>query len=144
MEPDTQLNEVHKDYLWNHFHMNAGQRIQTFNFFVVFSVFANGGVFNAFEKAYHPVALILIGGFVVIISAVFYWVDRRSRALLDLSIAGLKSWENNQPREAHLFKLDIKSRLTPSYTTAFRFLHGVEFLFGVGVIVVGAFKLVCP
>jgi hypothetical protein len=143
MEEIALLNDRHKDYLWTHFSMNAGQRIQTFNFFVVFSVFANGGVFTAFEKAYHPLALVLIGGFILIISAVFYWVDRRSRHLLDLSIAGLKKWENQQPVAAHLFTVDVRSRFKPSYTTAFRFLHAVEFMFGLGVLVVGVVKLFC-
>jgi hypothetical protein len=43
------------DYLWEHWKFNADQRIKAFNFFVVFSVFANGGVFAAVEKCVHPV-----------------------------------------------------------------------------------------
>lgn len=34
-------------YLWDHWKINADQRIKAFNFFVVFSVFADGGVFSS-------------------------------------------------------------------------------------------------
>lgn len=34
-------------YPWDHWKFNADQRIKAFNFFVVFSVFADGGVFTA-------------------------------------------------------------------------------------------------
>ena len=39
------MNSDEKDYLWAHFVFNAEQRLKAFNFFAIFSVFANGGVF---------------------------------------------------------------------------------------------------
>ena len=54
-----------RSYLWQHFVFNAEQRLKAFNFFVVFSVFANGGVFAAADRSSHGVVFLLIGGFIV-------------------------------------------------------------------------------
>ena len=73
-----------RDYLWQHFAFNAEQRLQAFNFFVVFSVFTNGGVFAAAEKTSHGAVFALIGGFVLVLSLVFAAIDVRSQILLKL------------------------------------------------------------
>lgn len=85
------MSTEERDYLWQHFEFNAGQRLKAFNFFVVLSVFANGGVFTAIDKAMHPFVFILIGAFVVVLATVFWVMDIRSRNLLLLAVPGLKS-----------------------------------------------------
>ena len=78
------MDTEERDYLWQHFAFNAEQRLKAFNFFVVFSVFTNGGVFAATEKASHGAVFTLLGGFVLILSLVFAVVDVGSQSLLKL------------------------------------------------------------
>lgn len=127
-----------KCYLWQHFVFNAEQRLKAFNFFVVFSVFANGGVFAAAEKDSHGLVFVLIGAFVVAMSIVFWVIDARSQGLLQLAVPGLKSYESRFPEHSRLFQRDAnrKYRLI-RYTNAFRVLFSMQLLFGLGVIAYG-------
>jgi hypothetical protein len=43
-----------RDLVWEHFKFNAEQRLRSFNFFVLLSIFADGGVFTALEKGFNP------------------------------------------------------------------------------------------
>ena len=130
-----------KNYLWQHFVFNAEQRLKAFNFFVVLSVFANGGVFAAVEKDLHGVAFILIGGFVEVLSAVFWMIDARSQALLQLAVPGLKEFEKQLPEHSRLFAKDsLRPKQYIRYTSAFRALFALQFIFGLGVMAYGAFK----
>ena len=38
------------EFIWEHFKLNAEQRLKGFNLFVVLSIFADGGVFTAIER----------------------------------------------------------------------------------------------
>ena len=49
-------DEAEKEYLWEHFKFNADQRLKAFNFFVVFAVFADAGVFAALDRKGHAAA----------------------------------------------------------------------------------------
>jgi hypothetical protein len=139
------LAEEHKDYLWRHFEFNAEQRLKAFNFFVVLSVFANGGILTAIEKGFSPVILLLIAGFVVAVSVVLCWIDLRSNELLNLAVPGLMSYEEALPEQARIFTIDAKRpklRLA-RYTVAFRTLFGMQFLFGLGVFAFALRKFAC-
>lgn len=48
-------------FIWEHFKFNADQRLKSFNFFVLLSIFADGGVFTALEKNMAPQVLALVG-----------------------------------------------------------------------------------
>ncbi|MFV8783390.1 hypothetical protein ACNKU7_13325 [Microbulbifer sp. SA54] len=134
------MNE--QQYLCEHYRFNAEQRLKGFNFFVVLSMFADGGVFTAVEKGFHPFILFLVGGFVVIVSAVFWLVDTRSRQLLSLSVPGLKALEQGFSAPARLFTLDSGSHgRIVRYTFAIRALILGQFLFGTGVVVYGLLRL---
>ena len=98
LSPDT--------YLWEHWKFNAEQRLKAFNFYVALSIFANGMIFAALEKANHPAVLVLLGGFVCLLALVFAVVDARSRHLLHLTKVGLKALEADLPEHARLFLLD--------------------------------------
>jgi hypothetical protein len=140
MEPVPDTSEE-SHYLWQHFVFNAEQRLKAFNFFVIFSVFANGGVFAAVEKELHGAVFLLIGGFVVVLSVVFWIIDVRSQSLLQLAVPGLKQYETKFPEHSRLFANDtLKRGALVRYTTAFRALFALQTLFGFGVIVFGAFR----
>lgn len=133
-----------KEYLWDHFKFNADQRLKAFNFFVVFSVFADGGVFAAIAKPAGAWVFILIGGFICLLSGTFYLIDRRSQDLLRLGVPGLMGYEKRFPEHSRLFALDeIRRSSLVRYTVAFRILFSAQFLFGVGIALYGTVLLAC-
>ena len=135
------MDTEERDYLWQHFAFNAEQRLKAFNFFVVFSVFANGGVFAAAEKSSHGLVFVLIGGFVTVLSAVFFVIDTRSQSLLQLAVPGLKAYEKRFAEHSRLFARDAAERNgVLRYTVAFRVLFALQAAFGVGTIVFGVNK----
>lgn len=138
------MSTEERDYLWQHFEFNAGQRLKAFNFFVVLSVFANGGVFAAVEKSMHPFVFILIGAFVVVLATVFWVMDIRSRNLLLLAIPGLKSYETAFPEHSRIFALDAQRQGSIlRYTVAFRVLFALQLVFGLGVAIFGLANWLC-
>lgn len=122
-------------YLWDHWKFNADQRIKAFNFFVVFSVFANGGVFTAIERCVHPVVLVVIGVFVMAFSVAFFLMDIRSEQLVDLSRPGIEEFERTLGPSARIFHHDAlhRSKLV-RFKYAFRGLFSLQFVFGVLVL----------
>ena len=83
-------SRAERDYLWEHFKFNADQRLRAFYFFVVFSAFADGGVFTAIEKHAGGAVFLLVGAFVCLLAVAFFLIDRRSQDLLRLSVPSLK------------------------------------------------------
>ena len=135
------MDKEARDYLWQHFAFNAEQRLKAFNFFVVFSVFANGGVFAAAEKSSHGAVFILIGGFIVILSLVFAVIDVRSQGLLKLAVPGLMEYEMKFAEHARLFARDAERHSAIlRYTVAFRVLFATQFVFGLGAVLYGVWK----
>ncbi|MBT9609526.1 hypothetical protein [Aquabacterium sp.] len=132
------MSLTHNTYLWEHWKFNAEQRLKAFNFYVALSIFANGMVFAALEKATHPAVLVLLGGFVSLLALVFTVVDARSRHLLHLTKQGLKQLEAGLPEHARLFLLDDQRRWRwVRYTAAFNLLFVMQLLFGLGVTAYG-------
>lgn len=135
------MDTEERDYLWQHFAFNAEQRLKAFNFFVVFSVFANGGVFAAVEKSSHGAVFVLIGGFIVVLSLVFAVIDVRSQSLLKLAVPGLKEYEKRFAADSHLFARDSERHAgIVRYTVAFRVLFALQFAFGIGTVIYGIAK----
>jgi hypothetical protein len=136
---DEAESNAERDYLWEHFKFNADQRLRAFNFFVVFSVLADGGVFAALEKRAHGSVLIVMGLLVCLLAASFFLIDRRSQDLLRLSVPGLKVYEQKFPRHSRLFALEqSRARKVVRYTVAFGMLFAAEFAFGLGAALYGA------
>jgi hypothetical protein len=133
------ISKDEKDYLWEHFKFNADQRIKAFNFFVVFSVFSNGGAFAAFEKGYSSSLTTAIGIFIIVLAIIFFAIDRRSRHLTNLAIPGLIAFE--QQLEDPQFRLFYIDRNEQSkifrYSVAFNTLYITEIIFGAFVIYFG-------
>jgi hypothetical protein len=135
------MKKDEKDYLWQHFVFNAEQRLKAFNFFVIFSVFANGGVFTAFKENFEGYVFVLIGGFICVLSIVFGLIDIRSQFLLRLAVPGLKEYEKQLATESRLFTIDAsKGNCRPRYTLAFRILFILQFIFGLGIMIYGLSK----
>lgn len=131
-----------KEYLWDHFKFNAEQRLKAFSFFVIFSVFADGGVFAAINRPADTAVFILIGGFICLLATVFFLIDVRSQGLLELAVPGLMDYEKRLPEHSRLFALDKAGRgCVFRYTVAFRILFSAQFLFGFGVLLYGLFLL---
>ncbi|WP_444892624.1 hypothetical protein ACJJIE_18675 [Microbulbifer sp. TRSA001] len=121
-------------YLCDHYRFAADQRLKVFNFFVVLTMFVEGGIFTAMEKEFHPLILALLGGFVVILVTVFWLMDIRSRQLLKLAVPALKTLEMGFPEEARIFSNDaIRRGDLARYTFAFRVLLVGQLFFGLGV-----------
>ena len=128
-----------RDFVWDHFKLNAEQRLRGFNFFVVLSIFADGGVFTALERGLSPKLLIILGVFVAVLAIVFWLMDARSRNLLNLTIPALKEIEATFPESHRLFAIDAaKHGRVIRYTTAIWLLLGAQFLLGFWVICRGA------
>jgi len=124
--------------VWEHFKFNAEQRLRSFNFFVLFSIFANGGVFTAIQYHVASFVLVLLGLFLALLAIVFAIVDARSHQLIELTIPALKEMEINFPPSHRLFAIDAeKQGRLIRYTVAFRILLGVQFAFGLGVAIYG-------
>lgn len=132
------MTDEQRQYLYDHYRFNAEQRLRAFNFFVVLSMFADGGVFTAVEKSFHPLILVLLGGFVVIVSAVFWMMDLRSRQLLNLAVPGLRAMEQDLPQAARIFCNDLhtQSRVV-RYTVAIRALILAQCVCGCAVVLYG-------
>lgn len=131
------ITEEERDHLWDHFKFNADQRIKAFNFFVILSVFVNGGLFNAYDKNLGPLITGGIGLFIIILALIFFLIDTRSRELTELSIPGLKQYENQEqgaPEICSIFNTDYEKRGSlVRYTFAFRVLYFAQALVGIAV-----------
>lgn len=128
-----------RDLVWDHFKFNAEQRLRGFNFFVLLSIFADGGVFTALEKGFNPKLLLLLGLFIVVLAIVFWLVDTRSRQLLNLTIPALKEIESSFPESHRLFAIDAVSQgRFVRYTFAIRMLLAAQLIFGLGIVLYGA------
>ncbi|WP_449427206.1 RipA family octameric membrane protein [Rhodanobacter umsongensis] len=126
---------THDELIWDHFKFNAEQRLKAFNFFLLFSIFTNGGVINAIDKHLSPWLLLLLGVFLCILSAVFWIADSRSSQLLSLSVEAMLNIEKNYPAVCQIFRLDAEHRKKfVRYTVAFATLLIVQFAFGLGVV----------
>ena len=124
--------------VWDHFKFNAEQRLKSFNFFLLLSIFANGGVFTAIQNKVAPSILGLLGLFLILLAVVFWLADTRSRQLIQLTIPALKEIESSFPESHRLFEIDAKHQgKFVRYTFAFRMLMASQFLFGTSVAIYG-------
>ena len=133
---------THQELIWEHFKLNAEQRLKAFNFFLLLSIFTNGGVINAIDKHLSPWLLLLLGTFLCILSSVFWIADSRSKQLLALSVEAMLNIEKSYPDACQIFRLDAENRRTfVRYRVAFATLLIVQFAFGLGVVAYSAYLL---
>lgn len=134
------MNE--SQFVWDHFKFNSEQRLKSFNFFVLLSIFADGGVFAVLERGtLDPELLTLLGGFIVVLAIIFWLVDTRSQNLLRLTIPALKHIESAFSEHSQLFRKDTEEQgRFVRYTFAFRVLQCGQLFFGSGVLCYGFFQ----
>jgi hypothetical protein len=117
--------------VWDHFKLNAEQRLKSFNFFLLVAIFVNGGVINAIDKKLSPALLMLLGTFLCVLSLVFWLADTRSKNLLKLSVDALLEMESSYNEKFQLFRIDREARGTfARFTVAIGTLLAVQFMFG--------------
>ena len=134
----------HEELVWDHFKFNAEQRLKAFNFFLLLSIFANGGVITALDKRLSPILLVIIGAFLALLSVVFWLADARSKGLLWLSVDALRDIEEKYPDKSQLFRLDSERRKPlVRYTVAISALLVAQLLFGLGVVAFGLSRVWC-
>ena len=123
-----------RDLVWEHFKFNADQRLKAFNFFVLLSIFADGGVFTAIEQDLNSKLLLLLGLFTALLAVVFWLIDGRSRQLILITLPALKEIESEFPESWRLFALDAaKQGSIVRYTVAIRILLVAQLCFGIGL-----------
>ena len=123
-----------RDLVWEHFKFNADQRLKAFNFFVLLSIFADGGVFTAIEQGLDSKLLLLLGLFTALLAVVFWLIDGRSRQLILITLPALKEIESEFPESWRLFALDAaKQGSIVRYTVAIRILLVAQLCFGIGL-----------
>lgn len=128
--------------VWDHFKINAEQRLKSFNFFLVVAVFVNGSVLNAINTGLRADLMLVLGVFLCILSIVFWLADNRSKHLLRLSVDALLEMEKSYRASFQLFRLDKEKRNDLiRYTTAITTLLAVQFAFGLGVIIYAAYGI---
>lgn len=133
--------DAKETFVWEHFKFSADQRLKAFNFSLILAMFADGGAITAIEKAFNPALLILLGIAIALLAIVFGLFEVRSQRLVNLSLPALKAMEREYPPEYCLFTNDENAQRgkVARYTNAIGLLIGVQFVFGVGVIVYGLF-----
>ena len=128
----------HEELIWDHFKFNADQRLKAFNFFLLLSIFANGGVITALDKKMDPFLLVIIGIFLILLSVLFWITDARSKGLLWLSVDALLEIEKKYPDKSQIFRIDRDKRKSfIRYTVAISTLLATQLFFGIGVVIFG-------
>jgi hypothetical protein len=132
------MKDKEYQHLWENWKFSADQRIKAFNFFVIFSVFTNGGVFTAIEKCAFPVVFVCISLFIIVLSITFWTIDVRNQALLQRSISGLREYEESLSESVRVFQHDEKYRSKYfNMKNAFYILFGLQLFFGFVILLYG-------
>jgi hypothetical protein len=91
-EEETAAREISRDLSWKHFDLHAKQRIEVFKSYLtlVALIFAGYGV--ALQAKLYSVGM-AIACFAAVVSVLFWFLDKRTRALIKLSEGYLKGEE---------------------------------------------------
>ena len=125
------------EYAWKHFEYHAKQRMTTFRFYIIFSGFLFGGVatilssenyLNNKELLNFIIACILL--IEIIISFLFWLLDRRAKYLVNISKEILNKFEtkNNSEDVPLLFSTD-KTKDKPIDNPCFTYEKIFEIIF---------------
>ena len=105
-------DETLRKQAWDYFQMHSGQRLTTFNFYIVISSVITTAFFATLQKEYQvPQLGIALGFLLVFFSFVFWRVDIRNRQLIKGAESALKFFErtseledtNSEPHIAKIF-----------------------------------------
>ncbi len=83
MSKNDSVDEPLRKQAWDYFHMHSGQRLTTFNFYIVISSVITTGLVATFQKDYQlPRLGIALGLLLSFFSFIFWKVDSRNRQLI--------------------------------------------------------------
>jgi hypothetical protein len=83
-----------EDRAWQAFAAHAGQRLTTFNFYIVLSSLLITAIAATFQKDFRlPYLGAVVGGLLAFVSYLFWRLDKRNRELIKLSESALKHFE---------------------------------------------------
>jgi hypothetical protein len=143
MTPETR--KIFRDYAWAYFTLHAGQRLQSFNFFLVAAGLLTAGITGLLKEGgpAHGIAA-LLGGALSILSVVFWKLEQRTKYLVKNAEAALKHLDSQEddladekgaPHVLKLFDHDdhvVKERLWHlSYTNCLGLVYLIFFLLGI-------------
>jgi hypothetical protein len=82
---------------WDYFQMHAGQRLSTFNFYIVISSVLSTALFTSFQKDYRiPGVSVILGFLLAFFSFIFWKLDVRNKELIKNAEAALKFFESTR------------------------------------------------
>jgi hypothetical protein len=111
-DPNPQSEPLRKQ-AWDYFELHSGQRLTTFNFYIVIASVITTALFSTFQKDYKvPLLGIPLGLLLSFISYIFWKVDTRNRQLIKGAEEALKFFEDTAefedkdgtPHVAKIFK----------------------------------------
>ncbi len=84
-----------REYAWSYFQLHAGQRMTTFNFFIVIAALLTTALASTFGKEFeYHIAGVILGFGITIMSFVFWKLDQRVRFLIKNAERSLKEIES--------------------------------------------------
>jgi hypothetical protein len=141
---NNQSNTKSYDHAWNYFQFHGTQRMTTFNFFVGICSLVAAGSVNLIanpSQSTNYIFVMLLGLFQVILSFLFWKLDRRISIMIKVAEKGLKKYEENFDEEAFRIMLnenELSNRLKDVKTSFFwqkhysysKAFNTIFFLFG--------------
>jgi len=98
--PDSSERNKQREYAWNYFQLHAGQRMASFNFFVVIAALLAVALAGALKKdSESTIVGIAVGLSLMGVSFVFWKLDQRVRYLIKHAEAALKTLEDGWQEE---------------------------------------------
>jgi hypothetical protein len=152
MDPD--LKKMFREYAWEYFKLHAGQRLQSFNFFLIVAGLLAAAITSLLKDGGAPRGLATpLGLALVTLSFVFWRLEERTKHLVKNAEAALKHLDSQEglsddggtPNPLRLFDRD-------DYLVGMRWLHlsysncfGIVFLvFGILGMVLAVAALIVP
>jgi disulfide bond formation protein DsbB len=104
MDTDA-TGKVALDHAWNWFNLHAGQRMQTFNFFLIATAFLIAAYASLLEKL--PLAALAVALIGAWIAFWFTRLDNRTRQLIDAGEDVLKACQESLAKSTNIPALEI-------------------------------------
>lgn len=139
-EPNNDHRKLALEHLWNWFSLHSTQRLQAVNFFLIAISFLSAAYVTAAKEKLHSLAA-AVAILAMIVSFLFYRVERRIRALIHAAEDGLHPLQSELATSLKNEAVRICDRVEKvqsgqwHYSKVFRFLYFTTgIVFGLGVV----------